>query len=84
MRVLERGIQLAFSGKCSVQVNQVSITETFNVKNMERRNDQETRQKAEGVFQTQEGECDVEQGILTQQTDPLALCHADLRQDVDR
>ena len=28
MRVLERGIQPAFSGKCSVQVNQVSITET--------------------------------------------------------
>ena len=49
VRVLERGIQLAFIGKCSVQVNQVSITETFNVKNMERRNDQETRQKAEGV-----------------------------------
>ena len=35
-------------------------------------------------FQTQEAECDVEQGILTQQTDPLALCHADLRQEVDR
>ena len=32
----------------------------------------------------QEAECDVEQGTLTQQTDPLALCHADLRQDVDR
>ena len=46
MRALERG----FSGKCSVQVNQVSITETFNMKNMERRNDQETCQKAEGVF----------------------------------
>ena len=28
MRVLERGIQPAFSGKCSVQVNQVPITET--------------------------------------------------------
>ena len=28
MRVLERGIQLAFSGKCAVQVNQVSIIET--------------------------------------------------------
>ena len=27
MRVLERGIQPAFSGKCPVQVNQVSITE---------------------------------------------------------
>ena len=29
MRVLERGIQPAFSGKCPVQVNQVSITETM-------------------------------------------------------
>ena len=29
MRVLERGIQPAFSGKCAVQVNQVSITETM-------------------------------------------------------
>ena len=28
MRVLECGIQPAFSGKCPVQVNQVSITET--------------------------------------------------------
>ena len=27
MRVLERGIQHVFSGKCPVQVNQVSITE---------------------------------------------------------
>ena len=27
MRVLERGIQSVSSGKCSVQVNQVSITE---------------------------------------------------------
>ena len=29
MRVLERGIQPAFSGKCPVQVNQVSITEAM-------------------------------------------------------
>ena len=29
MCVLERGIQPAFSGKCPVQVNQVSITETM-------------------------------------------------------
>ena len=29
MRVLERGIQPAFSGKCPVQVNQVYITETM-------------------------------------------------------
>ena len=29
MRVLERGIQPAFSGKCPVQVNQVSIIETM-------------------------------------------------------
>ena len=29
MRVLECGIQPAFSGKCPVQVNQVSITETM-------------------------------------------------------
>ena len=29
MRALERGIQPAFSGKCPVQVNQVSITETM-------------------------------------------------------
>ena len=29
MRVLERGIQPAFSGKCPVQVNQVPITETM-------------------------------------------------------
>ena len=29
MRVLERGIQPAFSGKCPVQVNQVSTTETM-------------------------------------------------------
>ena len=31
MRVLERGIQHVFSGKCLVQVNQVSITEAFNL-----------------------------------------------------
>ena len=29
MRVLKRGIQPAFSGKCPVQVNQVSITEAM-------------------------------------------------------
>ena len=29
MRVLECGIQPAFSGKCPVQVNQVSITEAM-------------------------------------------------------
>ena len=29
MRVLERGTQPAFSDKCPVQVNQVSITETM-------------------------------------------------------
>ena len=29
MRVLQRGIQPAFSGKCPLQVNQVSITETM-------------------------------------------------------
>ena len=29
MRVLERGIRPAFSGKCPVQVNQVSITENM-------------------------------------------------------
>ena len=31
MRVLERGIQHVSSGKCPVQVNQVSITEAFNL-----------------------------------------------------
>ena len=41
-------------------------------------------QKAEGVLRTQEAECDVGQNTLTQQTELLALCHADLRQDVDR
>ena len=31
MRVLESGIQHVFSDKCPVQVNQVSITEAFNL-----------------------------------------------------
>ena len=31
----ERGIQPAFSGKCAVQVNPVSITETFSMNNTE-------------------------------------------------
>ena len=34
MCVLERGIQPAFSDKCPVQVNPVSITETFNMRHM--------------------------------------------------
>ena len=37
MRVLEPGIQPAFSGKCPVQANQVSMTETFNMKYMEQK-----------------------------------------------
>ena len=35
MCVLERGIQPAFSGKCAVQVNPISIIETFSMNSTE-------------------------------------------------
>ena len=62
--MLERVSQFVFSGKCLVQVNQVSITKAcFS----ERRKPSVTLGKA----------------LSRNRQNCFALCHADLRQDVD-
>ena len=63
--MLERVSQFVFSGKCLVQVNQVSIT------------------KACFFFERRKRSVTLGKALSRNRQNCFALCHADLRQDVD-
>ena len=84
MCVLERGIQPAFSGKCAVQVNPISIIETFSMNSTEGKEMTKRRARRWKVRSERRKPSTMSSKALSRNKQ-VRLCgdNADRRQDVD-